>query len=260
MIFRLNTVNKKTTKTNKQQTNNKRQNTQKTKKTANKSKNKKQQLNKNTIIIYIYIYILCCSFSFSYFFMLISFFIFSFFILFLNIYIFLILYFHLLSIFLRFSIYIVLFIFIHFFRSGFSEAWSFSYFLYFCLVWGHSPVFFEKLSNLDISDTKCIQTQISKNSKTMNVDIDNERWHWRWQLTVFDAAAEVFEDLCGGGKSSPPPQGFLFSRPWVCDRRIVGIELFGPPRGTKLLLLLFIVVPWSLKLIVNFVRVFGAPF
>ena len=35
-------------------------------------------------------------------------------------------------------------------------------------------------------------------------------------------------------------EGLLFSRPWVCDRRIVGIELFGPPRGTKLLLLLLL--------------------
>ena len=35
-------------------------------------------------------------------------------------------------------------------------------------------------------------------------------------------------------------EGLLSSRPWVCDRRIVGIEFFGPPRGTKLLLLLLI--------------------
>ena len=33
-------------------------------------------------------------------------------------------------------------------------------------------------------------------------------------------------------------EGLLFFSPWVCDRRIVGTELFGPPCGTKLLWLL----------------------
>ena len=45
----------------------------------------------------------------------------------------------------------------------------------------------------------------------------------------------------------------LFSRPWVCDRRIVGIEFFGPPRGTQLLLLLLLLlyIALVLKLFVN---------
>ena len=125
------------------------------------------------------------------------------------------------------------------------------------------PSCFVNSTKIFLSSHICVICAKKILAKSVVRESDQQQWStWKYEFSEwFECFVKFLFVLCTFCLRAVYVECINFSRPWVCDRRSVGIELFGPPYGTTLLLLLLLFLLYLalvLKLFVNLFSLWGS--